>query len=126
MAPSADDIIDGYKQLIARAHVYGMRHHRRHPEKAPLFVLCAARISRSTAIAMIPLIVYYESAYLAARRLYQIREFAQPNTHVLYLIHQTLSLEENIYEILFQAQSWAVRLGKNSRGVGQHDGSASS
>ena len=35
----------------------------------------------------------------------QIREFAQPNTHVLYLIHQTLSLEENIYEILFQAQN---------------------
>ena len=25
MAPSADDIIDGYKQLIARAHVHGMR-----------------------------------------------------------------------------------------------------
>ena len=46
-----------------------------------------------------------ESVHLAARRLYQIREFAQPNTHVLYLIHQTLSLEENIYEILFQAQN---------------------
>ena len=30
---------------------------------------------------------------------------AQPNTHVLYLIHQTLSLKENIYEILFQAQN---------------------
>jgi hypothetical protein len=29
----------------------------------------------------------------------------QPNTHVLYLIHQKLSLEENIYEILFQAQN---------------------
>jgi lysophospholipase L1-like esterase len=25
LAPSADDIIDGYKQLIARAHVHGMR-----------------------------------------------------------------------------------------------------
>src|SRR5271165_5585721 len=25
MAPSADDIIDGYKQLIARARVHGMR-----------------------------------------------------------------------------------------------------
>jgi lysophospholipase L1-like esterase len=24
-APSADDIIEGYKQLIARAHVHGMR-----------------------------------------------------------------------------------------------------
>jgi len=24
-APSADDIIDGYKQLIARAHLHGMR-----------------------------------------------------------------------------------------------------
>ena len=24
-APSADDIIDGYKQLIARAHIHGMR-----------------------------------------------------------------------------------------------------
>jgi hypothetical protein len=78
---------------------------RKDPEKAPLVVHCAAGISRSTAIAMIPLIAYYESAYLAARRLYQIREFAQPNTHVLYLIHQTLSLEENIYEVLFQAQN---------------------
>src|SRR5258708_32057449 len=72
---------------------------------APLVVHCAAGISRSTAIAMIPLIAYYESVHLAARRLYQIREFAQPNTHVLYLTHQTLSLEENIYEILFQAQN---------------------
>ena len=54
---------------------------------------------------MIPLIAYYESAHLAALRLYQIREFAQPNTHVLYLIHQKLSLEENIYEILFQTQN---------------------
>ena len=78
---------------------------RKDPEKAPLVVHCAAGISRSTAIAMIPLIAYYESVHLAARRLYQIREFAQPNTHVLYLIHQTLSLEENIYEILFQAQN---------------------
>ena len=25
LAPSADDIIDGYKQLIARAHLHGMR-----------------------------------------------------------------------------------------------------
>ncbi len=78
---------------------------RKDPEKAPLVVHCAAGISRSTAIAMIPLIAYYESVHLAARQLYQIREFAQPNTHVLYLIHQTLSLEENIYEILFQAQN---------------------
>jgi predicted protein tyrosine phosphatase len=78
---------------------------RKDPEKAPLIVHCAAGISRSTAIAMIPLIAYYESVHLAARRLYQLRESAQPNTHVLYLIHQKLSLEENIYEILFQAQN---------------------
>ena len=78
---------------------------RKDPEKAPLVVHCAAGISRSTAIAMIPLIAYYESVHLAARRLYQLRESAQPNTHVLYLIHQKLSLEENIYEILFQAQN---------------------
>lgn len=36
---------------------------RKDPEKAPLVVHCAAGISRSTAIAMIPLIAYYESAY---------------------------------------------------------------
>ena len=35
---------------------------RKDPEKAPLVVHCAAGISRSTAIAMIPLIAYYESA----------------------------------------------------------------
>jgi predicted protein tyrosine phosphatase len=79
---------------------------RKDPENAPLVVHCAAGISRlSTAIAIIPLIAYYESVHLAARRLYQIREFAQPNTHVLYLMQQTLSLEEDIYEILFEAQN---------------------
>ena len=93
---------------------------RKDPEKAPLVVHCAAGISRSTAIAMIPLIAYYESVHLAARRLYQIREFAQPNTHILYLIHQTLSLEENIYEILFQAQkSWGCLIREQEIPGGQ-------
>ena len=66
---------------------------RKDPEKAPLVVHCAAGISRSTAIAMIPLIDYYASVHLAARRLYQLRVSAQPNTHVLYLIHQKLFLK---------------------------------
>jgi predicted protein tyrosine phosphatase len=92
------------KRLVSLARS-GRSRRVKDPEKATLVVHCAAGISRSTAIAMIPLIAYYENVQLAARRLYQLRESAQPNTHVLYLIHQKLSLEENIYEILFQAQN---------------------
>jgi predicted protein tyrosine phosphatase len=54
------------------------------PTTASLVVHCFAGISRSSAIAMIPLLLYYRSEKAPAKRLYEINRWAAPNTHVLY------------------------------------------
>jgi predicted protein tyrosine phosphatase len=54
------------------------------PTRASLVVHCFAGISRSSAIAMIPLLTYYRSEKAAAKRLHEINRWAAPNTHVLH------------------------------------------
>ena len=56
------------------------------PATANLVVHCFAGISRSSAIAMIPLLLYYRSEKAAAKRLCEINRWAAPNTHVLYQV----------------------------------------
>jgi predicted protein tyrosine phosphatase len=61
------------------------------PATANLVVHCLAGISRSSAIAMILLLLYYRSEKAAAKRLYEINRWAAPNTHILYLIEEKFS-----------------------------------
>ena len=67
------------------------------PTTASLVVHCFAGISRSSAIAMIPLLLYYQSEKAAAKRLYEINRWAAPNTHVLYLIEEKFHLRGSLY-----------------------------
>ena len=67
------------------------------PTTASLVVHCFAGISRSSAIAMIPLLLYYRSEKAAAKRLYEINRWAAPNTHVLYLIEEKFHLRGSLY-----------------------------
>jgi predicted protein tyrosine phosphatase len=66
------------------------------PTTASLVVHCFAGISRSSAIAMIPLLLYYRSEKAAAKRLYEINRWAAPNTHVLYLIEEKFHLRGSL------------------------------
>src|SRR5260370_25544001 len=67
------------------------------PTRASLVVHCFAGISRSSAIAMIPLLLYYRSEKAAAKRLHEINRWAAPNTHVLNLIEHTFHLRGSLY-----------------------------
>ena len=67
------------------------------PTTASLVVHCFSGISRSSAIAMIPLLLYYRSEKAAAKRLYEINRWAAPNTHVLYLIEEKFHLRGSLY-----------------------------
>ncbi len=55
------------------------------PTRASLLVRCFARISRSSAIAMIPLLTCYRSEKAAEKRLHDINRCAAPNTHAARL-----------------------------------------
>lgn len=80
------------------------------PSKSELVIHCHAGVSRSTATAMLPLIEYYGSIRMAAQRMYQVSDYADPNTHILHLISEQLALKENIYEILFKVQNRSIML----------------
>src|ERR1700719_3406054 len=79
------------------------------PTKANLVVHCFAGVSRSSAMALIPLLLYYSSFRLAAERLFEVNKYAVPNTHVLYLITQKFGLDPGkVFEDLFRASQGGV------------------
>jgi len=79
------------------------------PTKANLVVHCFAGVSRSTAMALIPLLLYYSSFRLAGERLFEVNKYAVPNTHVLYLITQKFGLDPGkVFEDLFRASQGGV------------------
>jgi predicted protein tyrosine phosphatase len=66
-------------------------------------------VSRSSAMALIPLLLYYSSFRLAAERLFEVNKYAVPNTHVLYLITQKFGLDPGkVFEDLFRASQGGV------------------
>ena len=79
------------------------------PATANLVVHCFAGISRSSAIAMIPLLLYYRSKKAAAKRLYEINRCAAPNTHVLYLIEEKFHLRGSLHCAIKAAEQGAAR-----------------
>ena len=74
-----------------------------------LLVHCFAGISRSSAIAMIPLLLYYRSEKAAAKRLYEINRWAAPNTHILYLIEEKFHLRGGLHCAIKAAEQGAAR-----------------
>ena len=69
---------------------------------------CFAGISRSSAIALIPLLLYYRSEKAAAKRLYEINRWAAPNTHVLYLTEEKFHLRGSLYCTIKAAEQGLV------------------
>jgi predicted protein tyrosine phosphatase len=79
------------------------------PTKANLVVHCFAGVSRSSAMALIPLLLYYSSFRLAAERLFEVNKYAVLNTHVLYLITQKFGFDPGkVFEDLFRASQGGV------------------
>jgi|SRR5215469_4409611 len=74
-----------------------------------LLVHCFAGISRSSAIAMIPLLLYYRSEKAAAKRLYEINRWAAPNTHILYLIEEKFHLRGSLHCAIKAAEQGSAR-----------------
>jgi len=74
-----------------------------------LIIHCFAGVSRSSAIALVPLLVYYQlrvSDYelAAARRLFDVNRWADPNTHVIYLIEESFGLDGSLFTALEEAK----------------------
>jgi predicted protein tyrosine phosphatase len=78
--------------------------------KGSLVIHCFAGVSRSSAIALIPLLVYYQFRVhdherAAARRLFDVNRWADPNTHVLYLIEENFGLDGSLFTALEDAKT---------------------
>jgi predicted protein tyrosine phosphatase len=72
--------------------------------QAGLVVHCFAGISRSSAVALIPLLLYYQDELTAARRLFEVNRWADPNTHVVYLIEESFQLGGDLFTALEEAK----------------------
>jgi predicted protein tyrosine phosphatase len=78
--------------------------------KGGLVIHCFAGVSRSSAIALVPLLVYYQFKVLkhefaAAKRLFEVNRWADPNTHVVYLIEESFRLSGELFTALEDAKS---------------------
>ena len=74
-----------------------------------LIIHCFAGVSRSSAIALVPLLVYYQFRVLkyeltAAKRLFDVNRWADPNTHVVYLIEESFQLDGSLFTALEEAK----------------------
>ena len=74
-----------------------------------MIIHCFAGVSRSSAIALVPLLAYYQlrvQGYelAAARRLFDINRWADPNTHVIYLIEESFELDGSLFTALEEAK----------------------
>jgi predicted protein tyrosine phosphatase len=80
---------------------------RRNLLSARLIVHCMAGISRSAAVAMMPLTLYYGDFREAARQLFLSRQYLRPNTHILHLIEEQLypGQKSNIFEAVSEFQT---------------------
>jgi predicted protein tyrosine phosphatase len=68
---------------------------------------CTAGISRSTSMALIPLLLFYENDLnLACQHLFHIRSYSHPNTHIVHLIEREFKLESgSLQEAVYRADS---------------------
>jgi len=83
--------------------------------KGSLVIHCFAGVSRSSAIALVPLLAYYQlrvSEYelTAAKRLFDINRWADPNTHVIYLIEESFRLNGELFTALEEAKTTKFHL----------------
>ena len=77
--------------------------------KGSLVIHCFAGVSRSSAIALVPLLAYYQlrvSEYelTAAKRLFDVNRWAEPNTHIVYLIEESYRLNGELFAALEEAK----------------------
>ena len=69
-----------------------------------LVVHCFAGISRSSAVSLVPLILYYQNVKLAAKRLFEVNRRAIPNTHVMNLIDDKFHLKGDLFRAVYDAE----------------------
>ena len=77
--------------------------------KGSLVIHCFAGVSRSSAVALVPLLVYYQFRVLeheraAAARLFEVNRWADPNTHIVYLIEESFRLNGELFTALEEAK----------------------
>jgi len=72
--------------------------------QAGLIVHCFAGISRSSAVALVPLLLYYQDELAAAKRLFEVNRWADPNTHVVWLVEESFQLEGDLFTALEEAK----------------------
>jgi len=69
-----------------------------------LIIHCFAGVSRSSAIALVPLLVYYQDERAAAERLFEVNRWADPNTHIVYLIEESFGLDGELFTAIEEAR----------------------
>jgi len=72
--------------------------------QAGLIVHCFAGVSRSSAVALVPLLLYYQDELAAAKRLFDVNRWADPNTHVVWLVEERFQLEGDLFTALEEAK----------------------
>lgn len=77
---------------------------QRGESQAGLVVHCFAGVSRSSAIALVPLLLYYQDGLTAAERLFEVNRWADPNTHVVHLIEESYRLNGKLFTALEDAK----------------------
>jgi len=80
-----------------------------------LIIHCFAGVSRSSAIALVPLLVYYQDELAAAKRLFDVNRWADPNTHIVYLIEESFRLNGELFTTLEEAKVHKFHLGRPSQ-----------
>lgn len=77
------------------------------PDENGLVVHCFAGRSRSAAVALLPLIYYYEGDLkAAATRLFEVNNYCDPNTLVVHLIEEHVGLPGgSLHEAVFNGSS---------------------
>jgi predicted protein tyrosine phosphatase len=109
-----DDVLGGDRSAssvdIERIYEFAGRWAKaaaRDPARAALIVHCAAGVSRSAAVAMLPLSLHYGDFRTAARHLFLAGQPLIPNTHILHLIEEKLRPGERsaIFEAVLEFQT---------------------
>jgi len=83
--------------------------------QAGLIVHCFAGVSRSSAVALIPLLLYYQEELAAAKRLFEVNRWADPNTHVVWLVKESFQLEGDLFTALEEAKMGMLVLDGTDR-----------